>query len=78
MAAIPTELFQRALVDLVTEIGDGPPDPRSTWIVSNQAGSGLLGTLSKLDAAAASHVPAGCTRSAAVRWSSASATPQRT
>ncbi len=62
---IPATLFIDALRALVTEIGDGPPDPRSTWIVSNQPGSGFLGTLDRLDAAAASHVPPGCAHSIA-------------
>ena len=65
MADIPAALFAEALRALVTEIGDGPPDPRSTLIVSNQPGSGLLGTLETIDAAAASAVPAGCAHSIA-------------
>jgi hypothetical protein len=65
MADIAAAVFAEALRAMVTEIGDDPPNPSSTWIVSNEPGSGLLGTLETLDAAAASAVPAGCTHSIA-------------
>jgi hypothetical protein len=35
----------------------GPPDPRATWITTNQAGSGFLGTLDTVPASLASRPP---------------------
>ncbi len=46
--------FAAVLLGLVTEAYDGPADPGSTWFADNEAASGLLGTLEKLDAAEAS------------------------
>lgn len=44
----------KILTTLLDEGYDDPADPRMTWFVDNEAGSGLLGTLSRLDAAEAS------------------------
>ncbi|MCX7023414.1 MAG: hypothetical protein NT080_02205 [Spirochaetes bacterium] len=51
--------FARILGSLVTEAYVGPPDPRTTWFVDNEADCGILGTLSALDAAGASAPLAG-------------------
>lgn len=42
------------LLGLIAEAYDGPGDPKATWFADNEAGSGLLGTLERLDAATAS------------------------
>jgi hypothetical protein len=65
MSTIAVASFTKALTDLLTEVGDGPPNPRGTWIVSNEPASGVMGTADRVDAARASRVPAGCTHSLA-------------
>lgn len=65
MSAIAITSFRRAIADLLTEVGVDAPEPRGTWIVSNEAGSGVLGCIDRLDAAQASCVPAGCAHSLA-------------
>jgi hypothetical protein len=56
------QLFRSAIATLLTEICDGPPDPKRTWVVTNEAGSGVLGTVAKLSLAQATHRPPGVTR----------------
>ena len=56
------QLLRSATATLLTEICDGPPDPKRTWVVSNEAGSGVLGTVAKLSVAQATHRPPGVTR----------------
>lgn len=58
---LPTAMFLDALRELLFELIEGPRDPKRTWVVSNEAGSGLLGTLAGVSAEAASR-PAGAGR----------------
>jgi hypothetical protein len=51
---IDSEKLTSILLGLVAEAYDGPADPGATWFADNQAASGLLGTLERLDAAEAS------------------------
>jgi hypothetical protein len=44
--------------ELLFELIDGPADPKLTWIVSNEANAGVLGTLDKFTAEQASRAPA--------------------
>jgi len=60
-----TELFKQALRTLFTEGVEGPPNPQETWFASNEAGSGMLGTLSTLSVEQASKKPSGLTHSIA-------------
>jgi len=46
-----------AVTALLEEIHVGPPDPRTTWVTSNRANSGLLGTLEGISARLASTPP---------------------
>lgn len=50
---------------LLQEAYDGPPDPNSTWFVSNSPDGGVLGTVRHLTTAQAWHVPKGLTHSVA-------------
>ena len=59
------DTLRAALLDLLTEAYDGPPDPRMTWFVNNQPDSGLLGTIRHLSAEQASAKPAGAKHSIA-------------
>jgi hypothetical protein len=63
--SISTAALGQSLIELLTEVGEGPPKPKGTWVVSNEAGAGLMGTLDKIDAATASRVPTGCKHSIA-------------
>lgn len=58
MSAINAEQFVKTLTDLLEEAHVGPPDPKSTWIASNEPDSGFLGTLSGISAEIASRAPA--------------------
>ncbi|MDR7401830.1 MAG: DinB family protein [Armatimonadota bacterium] len=58
MEDIGRERFVEAVEALLEEIHVGPPDPRSTWVVSNEPASGVLGTLEAISAGAASRPPA--------------------
>lgn len=58
MTAINTEQLVTALVDLLAEVHVGPPDPKSTWITSNESDAGFVGTLSGITAEIASRAPA--------------------
>jgi hypothetical protein len=51
---IDKEMLGTIMLGLITEAYDGPSDPGATWFADNEAGSGLLGTLERLDAAGAS------------------------
>jgi len=57
MDTIRTAAFIEAVTKLLEEIHVGPPDPRTTWVTSNCANSGLLGTLAGLSARVASTPP---------------------
>ena len=57
--------FKTAIETLLTEIIDGPPDPKWTWVVTNQPDGGLLTTVASLSAAQASAVPRGAGKSIA-------------
>jgi hypothetical protein len=60
--AIPQTVFLDGLRALVTEAYLGPPDPRGTWFVDNEAHSGFIGILDRVSAVRASVVegyPAG-------------------
>lgn len=65
MSGMETQLPRQALLTILEEILTGPPDPKGTWVVSNEVGSGILGTLRKLDEAKAFARPAGAQRSIA-------------
>jgi DinB superfamily len=58
MGQMSTESFVEAIASLLEEIHVGPADPHATWITSNRAGSGFLGTLDTLPASVASQPPA--------------------
>ncbi|MBC7783237.1 MAG: DinB family protein [Burkholderiales bacterium] len=57
--------FRTATATVLTEICDGPVDAKLTWVVSNTPGSGVLGTVSALNAEQAKHRPAGASHSVA-------------
>lgn len=46
------------LIGLLEEIHVSPPDPKTTWITTNEPNSGLLGFLSQVSAEDASRPPA--------------------
>lgn len=54
-----------ALRTVLDEILEGPRDPRETWVVSNKADSGVVGTLRTLTAEAAQRPGSGSTTVAA-------------
>jgi hypothetical protein len=58
MGTIDADQFVKALGDLLEEGHVGAPDPKSTWMTSNEPDSGFLGTLSGISAEVASRVPA--------------------
>ncbi len=57
MEGISRERFVEAVEVLLEEIHVGPPDPRITWVTSNEPGSGVLGTLDGVPAEVASRPP---------------------
>jgi hypothetical protein len=54
MSMLPATTVIRAVVDLLTEAYDGPPNPASTWFIDNEPNSGILGVLEGVSAAEAS------------------------
>jgi hypothetical protein len=52
-----TAAINTPAAELLFELIDGPADPRLTWVVSNEAGSGILGTLHRFSAEQASRAP---------------------
>jgi hypothetical protein len=58
MPTIDTAQFVRSLTDLLEEVHVSAPNPRSTWMTSNEPDSGFLGTLSGITAEDASRAPA--------------------
>lgn len=58
-------LLRDAIDLLLQEAFDGPPDPDTTWFVSNAPESGVLGTVRHLTVAQAWHKPKGLSHSAA-------------
>ncbi len=54
MNAKSTRALIDAIVTLLTEAYDGPPDPSSTWFIDNEANSGILGILDSVSAVEAS------------------------
>ena len=57
MGTIDGGAFANAITSLLEEIHVSPPDPRVTWVITNQAGSGILGTLDNVPASLASRPP---------------------
>lgn len=49
--------WRKSLLALFEEIYAGPPNPRGTWIVENEADSGVFGSLDRLGAEEASAPP---------------------
>jgi hypothetical protein len=58
MSTINAEVFVRILAELLEEAHVGPPNPKLTWITTNEPDSGFLGTLSHVSAETASRPPA--------------------
>ncbi|RPI29964.1 MAG: hypothetical protein EHM70_15090, partial [Chloroflexota bacterium] len=54
MSQIPTTAVINAIVVLLTEAYDGPPDPSSTWFIDNEPDSGILGIIRDVSATEAS------------------------
>lgn len=57
--------IRNTLETLLAELFEGPRNPNETWIVSNEADSGVLGTLRSLSAEQAKLVPEGLKHSVA-------------
>jgi uncharacterized damage-inducible protein DinB len=57
MDTIRIAALVEAVTKLLEEIHVGPPDPHTTWVTSNRANSGLLGTLEGLSARMGSTPP---------------------
>jgi hypothetical protein len=53
-----TAIVSKAITDLLEEVHVGLPNPRMTWLVSNEQDSGFTGTLSGISAREASRPPA--------------------
>jgi hypothetical protein len=49
-----SEKLGKILATLITEAYEGPENPKMTWFVDNEAGSGFLGTVERLSAEGAS------------------------
>ncbi len=49
-----SEKLGKILATLITEAYEGPENPKMTWFVDNEAGSGILGTMEKLSGEEAS------------------------
>lgn len=58
---IPATTVINAIVNLLTEAYDGPPDPSATWFIDNEPNSGILGLLEGVTAAEASRSVGGST-----------------
>src|SRR5574338_774371 len=56
MSTIPVSTVIDAFVTLLTEAYDGPPNPKETWFIDNEANSGILGILDTVSAEEASTV----------------------
>jgi hypothetical protein len=54
MAMLDTSIIIDSTIVLLTEAYDGPPNPRGTWWIDNEANSGILGVLDRVSAAEAS------------------------
>jgi hypothetical protein len=54
MSTIPTVTLFHAIIELLTEAYDGPPNPASTWFIDNEPDSGILGALKGVTAEEAS------------------------
>lgn len=54
MSTVSTRALIDAVLVLFTEAYVGPPDPRSTWFIDNEADSGVLGLLKQVSAVEAS------------------------
>ncbi|MDR7418175.1 MAG: DinB family protein [Armatimonadota bacterium] len=57
MAVIKSEQLVATLANLLEEVHVAPPDPKLTWMTSNEPNSGFLGTLSGISAEMASRAP---------------------
>lgn len=57
--------MRNTLETLFNELYEGPQNPSKTWVVTNQPGSGILGTLRGVHADQAHRVPPGLTHSIA-------------
>ncbi len=51
--------LKQTVLELLTEVYAGPPDPSSTWFIDNEPDSGVLGVISGVTAAEASWSPSG-------------------
>ncbi len=82
MTTLPIPTLIDAVVDLLTEAYDGPPNPSSTWFIDNEPNSGILGILEGVSATEASMSVDGSGRAGTtiaanvehLRWSLANAT----
>ncbi len=54
MSTIPISTFISTINTLLTEVYEGPPNPKETWFIDNEPDSGILGTLKNVTAAEAS------------------------
>ena len=57
MEPFSREAVLDAIIGLLEEVCAGPQNPRETWVVSNEADSGILGTLSRISPGHASRAP---------------------
>jgi hypothetical protein len=58
MKTVSTDDLVEAVASLLEEVYVGPPNPKATWITTNEANTGFLGTLSEVPAEVASQAPA--------------------
>jgi len=58
MKTVSTDDLVEAVASLLEEVHIGPPNPKATWITTNEANTGVLGTLSEIPAEVASRSPA--------------------
>lgn len=54
MTTLETNTLIQSIVELLTEIYDGPPSPSETWVVDNEPNAGILGALAGVNAREAS------------------------
>jgi hypothetical protein len=54
MIMLDTSTLIQSIIDLLTEVYAGAPDPSETWFIDNEPDSGILGTLASISAIEAS------------------------
>ena len=54
MNTLPVKTIYDAIITMLVEAYDGPPNEKETWFIDNEPDSGILGILAKLSAAEAS------------------------